>query len=325
MIWDPEPGVIHMYLELFQQIRLLHHQSPQMLEVRQIVTFSFSHTERGSITIYYTAVSELTSATVLLMWSIKFSKSTRLKRGCCLSLCSSAANRSSWCFSMEPKRNKTIVLYSLGEIKTKTRLCWDHSAVDYQLSMGCGCGFQTSGLILQQKGSSLPLWWECKKAASLSAVRTAAETEPTCSPPRSASAPQQTQMIMKIPKHKLSSCRVFRCRLSPGPAVLWAVSRSGLPAPGPPPLPPGWQRLLLHWAPASRKTPRFGPAAVRAASRLPAACTSHRGTQREFWRMCEKKQDKLNYEMHCSVKQWFKVKSRNQSFTFIILSRISMV
>lgn len=34
--------------------------------------------------------------------SITFSKSTRLKSGCCLSLWSSAANVSSWCFSMEP-------------------------------------------------------------------------------------------------------------------------------------------------------------------------------------------------------------------------------
>ena len=42
------------------------------------------------------------------MRSIRFSKSTRLKRGCCLSLCSSAANMSSWCFRMEPGANRSI-------------------------------------------------------------------------------------------------------------------------------------------------------------------------------------------------------------------------
>lgn len=39
---------------------------------------------------------------------MKFSKSTRLKRGCCLSLCSSEANVSSWCFRMEPETNRTL-------------------------------------------------------------------------------------------------------------------------------------------------------------------------------------------------------------------------
>lgn len=46
--------------------------------------------------------SSPTSATVLRIPSITFSKSTRLKSGCCLSLWSSAANVSSWCFSMDP-------------------------------------------------------------------------------------------------------------------------------------------------------------------------------------------------------------------------------
>lgn len=55
-------------------------------------------------TVFFSRVQllELTSATVLLMRSMRFSKSTRLKRGCCFSLCNSAANKSSWCFSIEP-------------------------------------------------------------------------------------------------------------------------------------------------------------------------------------------------------------------------------
>lgn len=43
-----------------------------------------------------------TSATVLLTRSIKFSKSTRLKSGCCFSLYSSWAKASSWCLRMDP-------------------------------------------------------------------------------------------------------------------------------------------------------------------------------------------------------------------------------
>lgn len=49
-------------------------------------------------------VTGQTSATVLRMPSTRFSKSTRLKRGCCLSLLSSAANMSSWCFSIDPEQ-----------------------------------------------------------------------------------------------------------------------------------------------------------------------------------------------------------------------------
>lgn len=66
--------------------------------------FVLSHSEE--IEKNNATLNELTSATVLLMRSIRFSKSTRLKSGCCLSLCSSEANRSSWCFSMEPEINK---------------------------------------------------------------------------------------------------------------------------------------------------------------------------------------------------------------------------
>lgn len=36
-------------LELFEQIWLLHHQRPEMLQVRNIVTFSLRHTERGGL------------------------------------------------------------------------------------------------------------------------------------------------------------------------------------------------------------------------------------------------------------------------------------
>lgn len=43
-----------------------------------------------------------TSATVLLTRSMKFSKSTRLKSGCCFSLYSSWAKASSWCLRMDP-------------------------------------------------------------------------------------------------------------------------------------------------------------------------------------------------------------------------------
>lgn len=44
----------------------------------------------------------LTSATVLRIQSTTDSKSTKLKSGCCLSRCSSAAKVSSWFFRMEP-------------------------------------------------------------------------------------------------------------------------------------------------------------------------------------------------------------------------------
>lgn len=77
-------------------------------ETKFILLVMTHHTKRIGIDINYNAaVHELTSATVLLIRSIKFSKSTRLKRGCCLRRCSSVANRSSWCFRMEPKRSTT--------------------------------------------------------------------------------------------------------------------------------------------------------------------------------------------------------------------------
>lgn len=48
-----------------------------------------------------------TSATVLLTRSMKFSKSTRLKSGCCFSLYSSWAKASSWCLRMDPVEKQT--------------------------------------------------------------------------------------------------------------------------------------------------------------------------------------------------------------------------
>lgn len=51
---------------------------------------------------------ESTSATVLLTRSMKFSKSTRLKSGCCFSLYSSWAKASSWCLRMDPVEEEAV-------------------------------------------------------------------------------------------------------------------------------------------------------------------------------------------------------------------------
>lgn len=139
----------------------------------------------------------------------------------------------------------------------------------YQLWMGCGCGFQTSGQILPQRGFSRPLGWGCKKAASLCAGRTAAEMEPACSPPRWASAQQRTPTLKDTRSSALDarpcvpltrSCNSRSCFPLKPPSPRSSSSSSWLAA-APPALGPCFTKNSSLWSSSS-------PCSIQAASCL---------------------------------------------------------
>lgn len=131
-------------------------------------------------------VTGQTSATVLRMPSTRFSKSTRLKRGCCLSLWSSAANMSSWCFSIDPEQPHEGSVRKPNHHNTPEQRSSTH-----QLGMGSGCDFQTFAPTPQQRGFFQLLEQVCMREASPHARRTAAGTARACSLPQSVSTEEQ--------------------------------------------------------------------------------------------------------------------------------------
>lgn len=95
------------YMKLWDQLEQLHHSHVCSItgsNNRSEPPSSKSFTEHKSFSacIVVTLPRMLTSATVLRIQSTTDSKSTKLKSGCCLSRCSSAAKVSSWFFRMEP-------------------------------------------------------------------------------------------------------------------------------------------------------------------------------------------------------------------------------
>lgn len=152
--------------------------------------------------LYINLVTGPTSATVLRMPSTRFSKSTRLKRGCCLSLWSSAANMSSWCFSIDPEQPHEGSVMKQNHHK-HTRTTDPIFSFTHQLGMGSGCDFQTFALTPQQRGFFQLLEQGCMREASPHARRTAAGKVRACSLPQSVSTAghEQNEQKTEIPEN----------------------------------------------------------------------------------------------------------------------------
>lgn len=98
---------------------------------------SFTKRKSFSACIVVTLPRMLTSATVLRIQSTTDSKSTKLKSGCCLSRCSSAAKVSSWFFRMEPVQQWEVLESKKGchlEMCRPLPAQWNRKAVQAALS-----------------------------------------------------------------------------------------------------------------------------------------------------------------------------------------------